>query len=234
VEVPCAPLLRKIHQKKKTFCRKVDKQIYFLSITLSLTVFTCWVINRIDIFDGFHYIHVVFFFDTQEIPVALVSVPCRRLRACDATPDAPCICGKPWARQRQRQRLRSCPSCRRSASRSPCWGLGPGFRPHFRCISASGGAGWRLAPSSSWSWPGPLRTTHHMLTQCPARHPQTIGWGHRRGAHQQFRTHELERLVNRPREGCSRIAGTVGPQADDGTARRKATRTSSSIFCRRM
>ena len=60
------------------------------------------------------------------------------------------------------------------------------------------------------------RASPHHVSYAYARHPQTIGWGHRRGAHQQFRTHELERLVNRPREGCSRIAGTVGPQADDG------------------
>ena len=214
MEVPCAPLLRKIHQKK-TFCRKVDKQIYFLSITLSLTVFTCWVINRIDIFDGFHYIHVVFFFDTQEIPVALVSVPCRRLRACDATPDAPCICGKPWARQRQR--LRSCPSCRRSASRWPVAVLGPGARlpsalplhlREWRCRLEVGAIIVLVLALA--------RASPHHVSYAYARHPQTIGWGHRRGAHQQFRTHELERLVNRPREGCSRIAGTVGPQTDDG------------------
>jgi hypothetical protein len=42
------------------------------------------------------------------------------------------------------------------------------------------------------------------------------------GPNQQFRTHGLEWLVNRPREGCSRIAGTVG-RMPTTARRRKAT-----------
>jgi hypothetical protein len=121
-----------------------------------------------------------------------VSVPCRRLRASDATPEY---------RTPRALHLRETVGTAAAAveilsllpplgltvagRRVGAWGLGPGFRPHFCRISASGGAGWRLAPSSSWSWPPPL-TMHHMLTRCPARHPQTIGgWGHRSGGHQQ-------------------------------------------------
>ena len=194
---------------RKKLCRKVDKQIYFLSITLSLTVFTCWVINRIDIFDGFHYIHVVFLFDTQEIPVALVSVPCRRLRACDATPDAPCICGKPWARQRQRQRLRSCPSCRRSASRWPVAVLGPGARLpsalplHLR-------EWWCRLEVGAIIVLVLARASPHHASYAYARHPQTIGWGHRRGGHQQLRTHEHECLVGADGQDDKDAVGTLG------------------------
>jgi hypothetical protein len=61
-----------------------------------------------------------------------------------------------------------------------------------------------------------LGTPHHtsclrLTTQCLGRRPQTIGgWGHRRGGHQQFRTHEHECLVGADGQDDKDTVGALG------------------------